>query len=178
MGDPLTERPIALRIGLVGAGQISGAYLRTLPALTHLSVTAVADLDAARARAVAATVPGARATTAKAVRGRRRRPRPQPDRPRRPRRGRPCRDRRGQARAEVAHAAIAAGKHVYGEKPLAATTTEARSVLDAAEAAGGTGGLRAGHCPGHGRADRPRGAGRRGTRHTRRRDRLHGGSGP
>ena len=40
------------------------------------------------------------------------------------------------AHAEVALAAIAAGKHVYGEKPLAATTAEARTVLDAAAAAG------------------------------------------
>jgi predicted dehydrogenase len=123
MGDPLTERPTALRIGLVGAGQISGAYLRTLPTLANLSVTAVADLDAARARAVAATVPGARATTVKEL----------------------CAADDVDlvlnltvpaAHAEVAHAAIAAGKHVYGEKPLAATTAEARSVLDAAEAAG------------------------------------------
>lgn len=40
------------------------------------------------------------------------------------------------AHADVALAAIAAGKHVYGEKPLAADTVTARSVLDAAEAAG------------------------------------------
>jgi predicted dehydrogenase len=40
------------------------------------------------------------------------------------------------AHAEVALAAIAAGKPVYGEKPLASTTAEARPVLDAAHAAG------------------------------------------
>jgi predicted dehydrogenase len=40
------------------------------------------------------------------------------------------------AHAEVALAAIAAGKAVYGEKPLAATTAEARRVLEAADAAG------------------------------------------
>ena len=36
------------------------------------------------------------------------------------------------AHAEVARAAIAAGKHVYGEKPLAVTTGQAREVLAAA----------------------------------------------
>jgi predicted dehydrogenase len=40
------------------------------------------------------------------------------------------------AHAEVALKAIAAGKSVYGEKPLAATTAEARHVLDAARDAG------------------------------------------
>ncbi|MFE2993010.1 Gfo/Idh/MocA family protein [Streptomyces sp. NPDC059262] len=123
MGVPLTENPTPLRIGIVGAGQISGAYLHAIPALANLSVTAVTDLDAARARAVAATVPGARATTAEELYA--------------------ADDvdlvlnlTLPAAHAEVAHAAISAGKHVYGEKPLAATTTEARSVLDAAEAAG------------------------------------------
>jgi len=40
------------------------------------------------------------------------------------------------AHAEVALAAIAAGKHVYGEKPLAADTASARSVLDSAAGPG------------------------------------------
>jgi predicted dehydrogenase len=40
------------------------------------------------------------------------------------------------AHAEVARRAIAAGRSVYGEKPLAATTTEARQVLAEAAAAG------------------------------------------
>src|SRR5438046_943166 len=39
------------------------------------------------------------------------------------------------AHAEIALQAIDAGKSVYGEKPLAATTREARAVLDAATAA-------------------------------------------
>ena len=38
--------------------------------------------------------------------------------------------------AEVARAAIAAGKHVYTEKPLATGVADARAVLDAAAAAG------------------------------------------
>ncbi|KOV80474.1 oxidoreductase [Streptomyces sp. NRRL WC-3618] len=122
MGDALKDRS-PLRIGVVGAGQISGAYLRTLPALPHLSVTAVADLDETRAAAVAATVPGARVTTPEKLYA--------------------AEDvdlvlnlTVPAAHAEVAHAAITAGKHVYGEKPLAATTEEARAVLEAADAAG------------------------------------------
>src|SRR6476660_5384577 len=38
--------------------------------------------------------------------------------------------------AEIAMAAIAAGKHVYCEKPLALSAAEARAMYDAAEAAG------------------------------------------
>ena len=41
MGD--TVKP--LRIGVVGAGNISRAYLGTLPSLSNVQVTAVADLD-------------------------------------------------------------------------------------------------------------------------------------
>jgi predicted dehydrogenase len=107
----------------VGAGQISGAYLKTLPRLTNLELTAVADLDRERAEATAAAVPGARALTLPELLA--------------------AEDvdlvlnlTIPAAHAEVAHAAIAAGKHVYGEKPLAATTAEAREVLAAAERAG------------------------------------------
>jgi predicted dehydrogenase len=110
-------------VGLVGTGQISGQYLKTLPRLTNLRLTAVADLDADRAAAVAAGLPDVRAVSPAelyaaddvdivlnlTIPG---------------------------AHAEVAHAAIVAGKHVYGEKPLAADTSQARAVLDAAASAG------------------------------------------
>jgi predicted dehydrogenase len=113
----------ALRIGVVGAGQISGAYLGTLRRLSNVQVVAVADLDPERAGAAAAATPGARPLTAADLFA------------------------AGDvdlvlnltipaAHAEVAHAAIAAGKHVYGEKPLAVTTGQAREVLDAAARAG------------------------------------------
>ena len=112
----------ALRIGLVGTGAISRAYLATLPGLGSVTLTRVADIDPARAADASATA-GVPACT--------------PDElyaaddvdlvlnltvP--------------LAHADVALAAIAAGKHVYGEKPLAATTPAARSVLDAAGRAG------------------------------------------
>ena len=119
MGDPVNP----LRIGLVGAGQISGAYLKTLPQLDNVRVTAVADLDPARAAATADTVPGARALTPAELLA-------APDVDLVLNLTIPA------AHAEVALAAIAAGKHVYGEKPLAADTREARQILDAAARAG------------------------------------------
>lgn len=121
MGDTMTDRRI-LRVGVVGAGQISGAYLRTFPGLANLRVTAIADLDPDRAAAAADGV-GARATTPGELYA--------------------AEDvdlvlnlTIPAAHAEVAQTAIAAGKHVYGEKPLAASTTEARELLTAADLAG------------------------------------------
>ncbi|MFF3335408.1 Gfo/Idh/MocA family protein [Streptomyces sp. NPDC002888] len=119
MGEQVTP----LRIGMVGAGKISGQYLATLATAGNLRLTAVTDLDPARAHSAAATA-GAEAVgsiddllarddvdavlnlTIPAV------------------------------HAEVALAATAAGKHVYGEKPLAATRAEATAVLAAAREAG------------------------------------------
>ena len=106
-----------MRLGIVGIGQISGQYLKTLPRLTNLELTAVADLDPAR------TVPGVRRLTPSALYA--------------------ADDvdivlnlTIPAAHHEVALAAIAAGKSVYGEKPLASTTKQAREILDAAQAAG------------------------------------------
>jgi len=113
----------ALRVGLVGTGQISGQYLKTLPRLENLSLTAVADLDAARAAAIADGLPGVRAVS-------------------------PVELYLAEdvdivlnltipaAHPEVALAAITSGKHVYGEKPLAPTTSQARAVLTAAAETG------------------------------------------
>ncbi len=115
MGQPL-------RIGVVGCGAISGQYLATASRLAALDVTAVADLRSDRADAIAARH-GARALSVEALVAD-----PEVDLvlnltiP--------------EAHAEVALTAIAAGKHVYGEKPLASTTTAARKVMDAASAAG------------------------------------------
>ena len=126
MGGAVT----ALRVGVVGAGQISGAYLSTLRRLSNVEVVAVCDLDEARARTAAAAAPGARPLAIAELLA--------------------ADDvdlvlnlTIPAAHAEVARAAIAAGKHVYGEKPLAVTTGQAREVL----AAAGRAGVRVGCAP-------------------------------
>lgn len=136
MGGPVTGETgtggtgTALRVGVVGAGQISGAYLRTLERLSNVDVTAVADLDEARAAAVAAAIASARHLAVADLLA--------------------ADDidlvlnlTIPAAHAEVAQAAIAAGKHVYGEKPLAVTTAQGRAVLTAAA----RGGVRVGCAP-------------------------------
>ncbi|WP_019179746.1 Gfo/Idh/MocA family protein [Microbacterium yannicii] len=114
---------IAHPVGIVGLGVISRQYLDTLLGSDQVRVVAVADLDASRAAAVAERIPGCRVlTTAELVA-----------------------DDEVQtvlnltipaAHAEVALAAIAHGKDVYGEKPLAATLADAMSIVDAATRAG------------------------------------------
>jgi predicted dehydrogenase len=119
-----------LRIGIIGAGNISAQYSESLARLGQLRVTAVCDLVAERAEALAARHPGARAVAL-------------PDLlaaddvdavlvltlP--------------ATHADVALTALAAGKHVYLEKPLALSVAEGRAVLAAADAAG----LRVGCAP-------------------------------
>ncbi|WP_329125669.1 Gfo/Idh/MocA family protein [Streptomyces sp. NBC_01465] len=124
MGEPL-------RIGMVGAGKISGAYLDTFVKSDSVRLTAVTDLDPHRARTAADRIPGAEVagSLAELV----------------------VRDDVDAVlnltvpavHAQVALAALAAGKHVYGEKPLAATREEADAILAAARA----GGLRVGCAP-------------------------------
>jgi predicted dehydrogenase len=112
-----------VRIGIAGVGTISDAYLRTLPRLRNVRVVAVADLDHARAEVVAAHRHGVRAATTSELYT--------------------ADDidlvlnlTTPGAHAEVALAAIAGGKHVYGEKPLALNTAEGREILDTAAEAG------------------------------------------
>jgi predicted dehydrogenase len=116
VGDPLN-------VGIVGVGKISRQYTTTLALLPGVAVTRVADLDLDRAAALAADLPEVLAV--------------------------PVADLMTddavdlvlnltvpQAHAAVSMAALAAGRHVYSEKPLAASTAEGRAVLAAAAAAG------------------------------------------
>ena len=111
------------RVAIIGAGNVSDEYLRALTTYPDLAVTAVADLDPARAKAQAEKYGIAVSGTATEIL------------------------RREDvdlvvnitipaAHAEVALAAIEAGKHVWGEKPFTLDRASARAVLDAAQAHG------------------------------------------
>ncbi|MEU0388199.1 Gfo/Idh/MocA family protein [Streptomyces chartreusis] len=113
----------AHRIGVVGLGVISRAYLDTLAGRSAVRVTAVADLDASRSAAVAAELPGVRALTVEELLS-------SPDVDTVLNLTTPG------AHAEIALGAIGHGKNVYGEKPLAATLADAHAVMAAAARAG------------------------------------------
>ena len=115
MGDPHG-------IGIIGTGNISRAYFSTLKNIGDARIVAVADLDRERTQAAAAET-GAVALTPDALVAD-------------PRVGTVVNLTIPAAHAEIALLAIAHGKDVYGEKPLAATLDEARAVLAAAAAAG------------------------------------------
>ncbi|MFE7168014.1 Gfo/Idh/MocA family protein [Streptomyces sp. NPDC057616] len=113
----------AHRIGVVGLGVISRAYLDTLAGHPAVRVTAVADLDATRSASAAGELPGAAAMTVEELLS-------SPDVDTVLNLTVPA------AHAEIALGAVARGKHVYGEKPLAVTLDDARAVLEAAAKAG------------------------------------------
>ena len=117
-------------IGIIGAGNISRQYLATLARLPQLQLIAIADVDADRARAVAAGVAGLEAMSVDQLLA------TEPldvvvnlTVP--------------AAHAEVSLAVLRAGKSVYSEKPLATSTREAREILDEAQRRG----LRVGCAP-------------------------------
>jgi len=109
-------------IGIIGCGNISDAYLKGAARSDLIEVRAVADLDAEVASAKAAAY-GVRATTVDEL----------------------LADDDIEivinitvplAHAEVSKAIIASGKHVYSEKPLAATLSDGRAIVTAADVAG------------------------------------------
>ncbi|MBT2501327.1 Gfo/Idh/MocA family oxidoreductase [Curtobacterium sp. ISL-83] len=104
-----------MRVGVVGVGNISQQYFEHFPVLPNLELVAVADLDVDRAATVGATQ-GVRGTSVDDLLA--------------------ADDvdvvlnlTIPAAHADVATRALAAGKHVYGEKPLAMSTAEAAPVL-------------------------------------------------
>ncbi|MEU7613952.1 Gfo/Idh/MocA family oxidoreductase [Micromonospora sp. NPDC049204] len=116
MGDPHG-------VGIVGLGVISRAYLDTLAHHPAVRIAALADLDASRSAAVAATIPGAEAMSVERLLAR-------PD----------VRTVLNltipAAHADISLGAIDAGKNVYVEKPLAVTFPDGRTIIDRAASAG------------------------------------------
>ena len=117
-------------VAVIGAGTISSQYLSNLTRFPDVNVVAIADLDVERAAAVAAeygvpvsgsvaevlALPEVELAVNLTI---------------------------PAAHAEVALAAVSAGKHVYGEKPLALDPAAARAVLAEATARG----VRVGNAP-------------------------------
>lgn len=117
-------------VALVGAGVISTQYLTALTAFPDVRVLAVADLDTERARAAARTfgIPAAGdVASVLAI----------------PEVEIVVNLTTPAAHAEVAGAALAAGKHVYGEKPLALAPSDGAKILAEAQSRG----LRVGSAP-------------------------------
>jgi len=110
-------------IGIVGLGVISRQYIDTLQSAAGVRIAAVADLDVTRAQAAAEGIPGCRALSTDDLLAD-------------PEIAAVLNLTIPAAHAEIALAAIAHGKDVFGEKPLAATFTDAAGVVDAAAAAG------------------------------------------
>ncbi|GAA4775728.1 Gfo/Idh/MocA family protein [Microbacterium gilvum] len=109
-------------VGIVGLGNISRQYLEALEGHPGIRIVAVADLSAERAAEVAAQTgavavgvdelvahPGVETVLNLTI---------------------------PAVHAEIAHAAISAGKAVYGEKPLALDVAEGEAMVAAARAAG------------------------------------------
>ena len=121
---------MSLKLGVVGCGNISEIYLQNLCSFADIEVAAVSDMDLERARARANEFHIPRALPVETLLA-------EPDIevilnltiP--------------KAHFEVAMAALAAGKNVYNEKPLAVKQEDARKILDLAAERG----LRVGCAP-------------------------------
>lgn len=117
-------------VGIIGAGVISGTYLENLASFPDTEVLAIGDLFPEAARTRAAEHQVATAGDVDAVLG-------HPDVEVVVNLTIPA------AHAEVAGQAVAAGKHVWNEKPLSLDRAGGAALLEAAEAAG----LRVGCAP-------------------------------
>lgn len=111
-----------MNIGIIGCGAISGIYLENLTRSKHVRVTALADLDPARAKAASAKFTGKPMSVDELLAS------PDVDLvlnltiP--------------NAHEELALRAIDAGKHVYNEKPLCIDPAAARNMLERARSKG------------------------------------------
>lgn len=112
-----------VKVGIIGTGNIFGAYVKGCRAFQILEIAACADIDRDKAQAKAAEFDIPRACSVEEL----------------------LAEAEIQivvnltvpkAHAEVSLAAIEAGKHVYSEKPLAITRSDGQKVLAAAEEKG------------------------------------------
>jgi predicted dehydrogenase len=110
-------------VGIIGAGNISDQYLTNLTGFPDLRVLVVGDLDTARAESQARKYGVEEWGTAADVLA-------HPDTEIVVNLTVPA------VHAEVSSAILAAGKHVWSEKPVAADRADARALLDQAAAAG------------------------------------------
>ncbi len=115
--------PVSVGVGIIGCGNISGIYLQNLRRFAGLEVVACADLLPERARERAAEFDVPRACMVDELLAD-------------PAVGIVVNLTVPQVHAETSLAAIAAGKSVYSEKPLATTRAAGRRVLEAAAEAG------------------------------------------
>lgn len=111
-----------LHVGVVGCGVIAARYVDDAPAFENWRPVACADLDTALAETFAADH-GLRSLPLDALLDD-------------PEIELVLNLTPPKAHAAVVHAALAAGKHVYTEKPLAATVSDARELVADAEARG------------------------------------------
>ncbi|MEV4106684.1 Gfo/Idh/MocA family oxidoreductase [Nonomuraea sp. NPDC049695] len=112
-----------VNVGVVGCGAISAQYFQTIDRLPHVRLVAVADLDLDRAREAVRPYAGVDVVSVAELMAD-------------PRVDVVLNLTVPAAHAEIALQAIAAGKDVYCEKPLAATVADAGRMLGAADAAG------------------------------------------
>jgi predicted dehydrogenase len=110
-------------VGVIGCGNISNQYLKNLTSFPDVTVVICADIDQARAKAQAAAYGVAEWGSPEDALG-------HPDVRLIVNLTVPA------AHAEVTAAAIAAGKHVWSEKPLTLDLAAGRALLDQAAAAG------------------------------------------
>jgi predicted dehydrogenase len=113
------------RVGLIGAGNISDEYLTSLASYPDIEVIGVADLDLVRAEGQAAKYRVANACSVADLLAL-------------PELELVVNLTIPAAHAEVSMAAVAAGKHVWSEKPLTVDRTSAKKLLDAAAEKGVT----------------------------------------
>ncbi len=112
-----------IRVGVVGCGFISAIYFQNLTKFEAVEVAACADLDPALSKAVAEKYPGIRALTTEEL----------------------LADSsidivlnltQPKFHHQVMKSGVAAGKHVYGEKPLSVEFEDAAELMTLANAAG------------------------------------------